>query len=539
MQRTSLVFAAFLWVAACDSPAPHTYIQRFDPRELDAYGARLDDAVTFMGRPVPPPAGGGLREGDEKPMLAGNGDGQGAEQPGRRSVGFRPDRVTELEGTLGYFEVFTPAITPFKRVTALDAVALDGATPVLILSNPMLRPVRVEGLDAAPPDARPRDRFWGSVVLDFSEGLVLPLPSVSPESRILTLTSQPLIALKVERDDADNLVIRAEGTPPKQVRVTYIVDAPRAYFGAELPDTPVQALAHEVPPMPASVSKDARRFARELNIQPEQSVSQVLKTLVHHFRSFEESKQAPRDTGNIFLDLARHRLGVCRHRTYAFVITAQALGIPCRFVQNEAHAWAELKLPEVGWMRVDLGGAAEGLDPRSVGEQPFYRPEVPDPWPRPAAFEESYSRAAERMAQAGATRGVVQTGDETRRPGDMRLKPTLALGQGKNVEAPLRDFREPTTLRVTRFVPEVMRGNSFEVEGLASAQGGAPIQGLRIEISLAEPVGEHAVLMGVAVTDAEGRFQGTFTVPPSLDPADYALVVVTPGDAKHAAARAE
>jgi transglutaminase-like putative cysteine protease len=41
------------------------------------------------------------------------------------------------------------------------------------------------------------------------------------------------------------------------------------------------------------------------------------------------------------LDLARGKRGVCRHRAYAFVIVAQALGIPARFVQNEAHAWVE------------------------------------------------------------------------------------------------------------------------------------------------------------------------------------------------------
>ncbi len=539
MQHKWRVFTVILGLLGCDTSAPHTYIQRFDPRELDVYGAALDAAVMSGGRPVPPPPGGPLHEGLEKPMLAGAGDGQGAEVPGRRSLGFRPDRVTDLEGTLGYYEVFTPAITPFKRVTALDAVAIDRATPVLIVSDLAREPVRIEGLDAAPPDARERDRFWGSVVLDFSEGNMLPLPTVSPESRILTLSSEPAAVLRVERDAADNFVIIAEGTPPKQLRLTYIVDAPRNYFGANLPDTALSALAHEVPLLPKSVRDDALRFARELRIQLDQPVSQVLRTLVAHFRAFEESKQPPKDTGNIFLDLARNRLGVCRHRTYAFVITAQALGIPARFVQNEAHAWAELKLPDVGWMRLDLGGAAEGLDPRSVGEKPFYRPQVPDPWPRPLAYEESYSRAFDRMQQAGALRGNMEKGDETRRPGDMRLKPTLALGQGNSTEAPERDTREPVVLRVTRFVPEVMRGAAFELEGNAIAARGGAIAGLRVEISLAQPEGDQAVLLGVAVTDEEGRYRGVFSVPPNLDPADYALVVVTPGDAKYAAARAD
>jgi hypothetical protein len=322
------------------------------------------------------------------------------------------------------------------------------------------------------------------------------------------------------------------------VRVTYLIDAPRSYFGAALPATPSDALAHEVPALPEKVRADALRFARELKLGPGMPADQVLRVLVEHFRSFEESAQPPRDTGNIFLDLARNKRGVCRHRTYAFVITAQALGIPTRFVQNEAHAWVELKLPEVGWLRLDLGGAAEGLDPRSLRDRPLYRAEVPDPWPRPLAYEESYSRAAELARQAQAAGGGLQQGDETRRPGDMRLKPTLAAGQGEISEQPLRDEREPIQLRVTRFVPEVMRGSVFEVEGAAQTQAGAPVPGLRVEVSLAEPVGLRAVLLGVVVSDVEGRFRGSFAVPPDLDPADYALVVVTPGDAKHAAARA-
>jgi hypothetical protein len=471
-------------------------------------------------------------------MRAGTGDGRGAEQPGRRSTGFRPDRVTELEGTLGYYEVFTPAITPFKRVTALDAVALDGPTPVLLVSDASRKPVPVEGLTAQPPDARERDRFWGSVVLDFSEGSTLPLPTISPESRILSLTSDPVISLRVERDAADNFFVIAAGTPTRQVRVTYVVDAPRSYFGAALPETPSDALAAQLSPLPDKVRSDALRFARELKLERGMPAAKVLRTLVEHFRSFEESREPPRDTGNIFLDLARNQRGVCRHRTYAFVITAQALGIPARFVQNEAHAWAELRLPEVGWLRLDLGGAAEGLDARSLRNQLFYHPEVPDPWPRPLAYEESYSRAAELAGQAAAMRGTLEKGDESRRPGDMRLKPTLAQGQGAMSEAPLHDDREPIVLRVSRFVPEVMRGSVLEVEGAAHSQAGAPVQGLRIEVSLAEPQGERAVLLGVVVSDKTGRFHGSFAVPPNLEPADYALVVVTPGDALHAAARA-
>ena len=40
------------------------------------------------------------------------------------------------------------------------------------------------------------------------------------------------------------------------------------------------------------------------------------------------------------------------------MITANALGIPTRLVENEAHAFVEVWFPERSWQRIDLGGAA-------------------------------------------------------------------------------------------------------------------------------------------------------------------------------------
>jgi hypothetical protein len=531
-------FAVF-WLCglciACESPRSHTYIPRLSASELTAFGATTPDDLLAGGLKLPRPPGGPLRQDEEKPMLAGPSPQGGRQEPGRRVTGFRPDRVTDLEGTLGYFEVFTPAITPFKRVSALDAVGLDGATPVLGVGDPVRRPVPVEGLDAPPPDPRPRDRFWASVVLDFSEGNAVPLPTVSPESRLLSVQSDNR-ALSFERDGADNFFAVASLVGVRQVRVTYVIDAPRSYFGGALPHARTDALAAELYPLPEKVERDALTFARELALWRGMDSATALRTLVEHFRSFVESKVAPRDTGNIFLDLARGKRGVCRHRGYAFVITAQALGLPSRFVQNEAHAWVEVKLPELGWVRIDLGGAAEGLEAHATRDKPFYRPGVDDPWPRPAAYAESYSRAERaQTASGGVARG--NAGERVR--GDRSIKPTLALSQSNAAESRLPDGRTPVTLTVTRYIPEVLRGTGLDVEGFAQLRSGAPVPGLRVEVSLAATDEQRAVLLGVSVTDEGGRFRGTFSVPPSIEPADYALVVVTPGDARHAAARAD
>jgi hypothetical protein len=534
-----VALAALVLLVACESKPAQTYIQGFKPAELDVFSTRATQTpVMIGGKPVDAPPGGPLRKDDERAMLAGQGDGVFGDPPGRRSPSFRPDRITELEGTLGYYEVFTPGITPFKRVSALDGVSLNAAVPVLGVVDIAREPVAVEGLTAVPPDDRARDKFWGNVVLDFSEGSRVPLPTVSPESRILTLSSEPAVELALERDGADNFFVVAKSAVPQQVRVIYVLDAPRTYFGAALPGAPNDTLADEVQPLPESVQGSALTFAQELGITRGMPLDVTLRALVDHFRSFEESKTPPRDTGNIYLDLSRGRRGVCRHRVYGFVITAQALGIPSRFVQNEAHAWAELKLPELGWLRLDLGGAARGLEAHSLGDRPSYQAGVPDPWPRPRAYEESYSRAFEAAAEAAALEGKVKSGGETRGAGDGRLKPTLSQ-RASEQELTLDDHRKPLSLRVTRYVPEVMRGGTIELEGEVHGDQGNGVAGLRVEISLSEQDAPRAVLLGVTVSDAQGQFRGKFAVPPQLDPQDYALVVVTPGDGTYRAARAD
>src|SRR5690606_9842773 len=80
--------------------------------------------------------------------------------------------------------------------------------------------------------------------------------------------------------------------------------------------------------------------------------------LIEYFRGFEptEAVQPQQDMAKLYQDVALGRTGVCRHRAYAFVLTALALGLPARFVHNEAHAWVEVRDLE-RWHRVDLGGA--------------------------------------------------------------------------------------------------------------------------------------------------------------------------------------
>jgi transglutaminase-like putative cysteine protease len=388
------------------------------------------------------------------------------------------------------------------------------------------------GTQSPSPDGRARDLFWGNVVIDFTTGQEAPFPSVSPESRILTVRTEPATQLHFERDHADNFFVVADEPTAHMVRIIYLTDAPRTYFGTELPSAPADALIHEVPEVPRAIERRALQFARTLGLRRGERFDRTLEALVHWFRSFEESHEPPDDTGDIFWDLAVGQRGVCRHRAYAFVITAQALGIHARFVQNEAHAWVEVHLPENrGWMRIDLGGSPRGLTPRSHRERPVYRPEVPDPLPRPEAYVRAYAEAAARMSRerTDPSRSSEPSSSGSERSGRASAGPPAT--QASAERALENDDRTPLELRVdVERTMSVLRGQSIEVTGTASSAQ-HEVGGLRIEVLLSSTDRAFERLLGVTVTDVHGRYTASFGVPSDLGVGDYRLVVRSPGNA--------
>ncbi|MEO0326134.1 MAG: transglutaminase domain-containing protein, partial [Myxococcota bacterium] len=350
-----------------------------------------------------------------------------------------------------------------------------------------------------------------------------------------------------------------------EVRAIFLMDAPRDYFAVPaLPEVAVDVLKGEVFPMEPGVRRDALLFARELGLGPESTLRGALETLTDHFRAFREASGTLAERASIYLDLARSMRGVCRHRVYAFVITAQALGIPARFAQNEAHAWAEVKLAGVGWMRIDLGGAANGLDARNAADRPVYRSRVPDPLPQPAAYRESYSqlrgavtglRPGEAAGETpgGASTGGASTGGASTATASMAPAGAPATAPAGSSDAedgggdPLDAIFGPSAPRTPEVTPrpvrlsvapreaEVYRGQTLTFQGRALDPDDGGVSGLRIEVLLRGPTER---LLGVTVTRADGAYRATVGVPPELPVGAYRLVVRTPGDAAHLPATA-
>jgi hypothetical protein len=245
-----------------------------------------------------------------------------------------------------------------------------------------------------------------------------------------------------------------------------------------------------------------------------------LTILVDYFRRFEASDQLPQatDAAGLYRELSFEQKGVCRHRAYAFAITALALGLPTRVVHNEAHAWVEVFDTEL-WHRVDLGGAASDIresspDPLSPNHRP---PQDPFAWPTgatsaldalpqrvPAPAEEEQHDLASDVAQS-------RSGDDSSRPGWPG-----ATGPGRDDGASKALWGDDSTRTpdVTFSVVEkqLLRGRPLRVSGTAQKDGVA-CRLARVDVFYSGPEGRESI--GSVATDREGRFVGSVTLPPS------------------------
>jgi hypothetical protein len=539
-----LWFALASWcggqsAARAEEGVLHEYVPGLDPREVKAALAAgsSSSAAGDVGKKPGPRSEAPVAEADEQPESSAAGGGAASEN-------FRPDRLTSLEGGLDYYEAFTPAIAPFKRMMALDAVRLDvdGKTPVLGVRDVRRRDVKVEG--GAPGDDRPRDRFVGRVSLDLRTEREQRLPSVSPDSRVLSIQSSPYVALRVERDGADNFFVRASARPPDgAIEVSFQTDAPRAYFGSAIPALPLRALAEDAPSLHASIKRRGLQFAAELGLTPKTDLKRALEVLTRHFRGFVESASPPENTGDLYLDLARGGKGLCRHRAYGFVVTAHALGIPARFVQNEAHSWVEVKLGESGWLRIDLGGAAHGLTAHNAHDRPNYLPAQPDTLPRPESYRQSYARAEVPRSPASAP----ATPDSASIAGRWLAEPDAAPSASRDpaVRRPSAGAsdaapeREPLHIALGDRRMSALRGGKQVLTGRIANAAEQGVAELRVEVWIARPKPRERMLLGVTTTDGDGYFRAVFGVPADLAVGDYRMLVVSPGDEAHQAAVSE
>ncbi|MEK6607175.1 MAG: transglutaminase domain-containing protein [Myxococcota bacterium] len=474
------------------APILHEYVPPEGARAGDADGAIGDEA------------GDGLLPGDGEPVLEA-----GAIAP------LRPDRRTTRDGLLAYHEPFSPSVAPLKRGEARDAVRADYA---IVVGDPRLRRVAPE------PGDRAGETFTASLLVLFEPGRAVPIPSVAPAARLLAIASEPQSDVELLRDGADNEFLRATARGPH--RVTLRLDAPASYFtalvypGLTAEDVP-KALRPSLPP---GTREAAAVVLERLGVHATDPLDRTLARLVGAFRAFEPG---PLDepTGDAYLDIALGGRGVCRHRAFAFVVTVQALGLPARYVDNEAHAFAEVWLPRSGWARIDLGGDALRLVIMNASQKELHRT-GPDPFPQPLGFSEGISRP--RGGVDGAPLDATAP-----RPARMDDRPLPRVGSARAEPHAEMPALPSVTLHVDVMETSGVRGQPVVVEG------GADAPGARVDVWLSPDGERRGLLVGSTFPDGSGRFRLAATVPRDAPVGRYQLVVTTPGDDAHGPARAE
>ncbi|MDB4957293.1 MAG: transglutaminase domain protein [Myxococcales bacterium] len=527
-----------------DLPAP---TDKTTPMIGDVGSGRNPAAFTAGDKVLPKPALDAPKDkapgGKREPVLGKGGFAAD------RQTDMRPDENTGPDSTLHYVSVFNPDVLPFKRMSAFDAVHEDQS---LHVARTLYSEIPVGGTT----DFRTRDRFWGDVLLDLHPGVDVPLPSVAPDMRILSYEVKPRIHLTFSKDGADNFYVKSdESNASGTYRLVFLADADAGYFAAQLPKLRlkvgdvVRAAPPEIRPIiPSRVLVDAHRTLRNLGIDdPDLDLGSTFNKLVGYFRGFS-AKPLEHPSGDIYRDLCDTKAGVCRHRSFAFMITANALGIPTRYVENEAHAFVEVWFPERSWQRIDLGGAALRMEVTGADSKTLHRPRSEDPFTKPHEYTQSYTNLEGEIS--GITeqqkKDKQKSLDQSPASGALGSGPGSGAGSGggpdrinPNPNLPavtMHPEKGSPKLSVTIADPHAYRGDIIHVEGNVRV-GDRGIGDHRVDVFLA-PIGdhEHSIAIGNAVTQADGSFRVDLAVPTFLNLATYEILLSSGEDAYYNAA---
>jgi hypothetical protein len=295
-------------------------------------------------------------------------------------------------------------------------------------------------------------------------------------------------------------------------------------FGSPFADVEWGRLARFLPPLPARVQSEGVRIARQIGVVDGTGPSEALRTLVRHFRGFSPgTEHLHAGAGlDLYREIATSQKGVCRHRAYAFTVTALALGLPTRFVRNEAHAWVEVS-DGTRFHRIDLGGAADELALADQNRVPHVPPRDPYEWPE---------RADSGQAIADRSRIAVSPGSGTSGTSSTSHSPPNPETLASATAAPDPDDQRPkSALTLQLGDRQAARGGRVPISGRVEADGSA-CAAVRVDLFL-DPVAGPArerVPLGTLVTSDEGRYEGRVVVPWVAAPGDYEVRASTPGN---------
>ncbi len=508
-----------------DAPVEHEPIPA-DPREDLAMGVALEGDLPAA---IQTPEG---VFGAPDPLRLPTSQ-EATYESGLEQSPFRPDRDTRRPEVTGYDDPFTPSTVPFKRLQAVDSVRGDYELKVYDE-----RRVRVPtGAPPTPDDAV----FFAEMIVDVAPDRSVRIPSVGPGSRIVRArlgVGANEIPLVVMRDGADNWFLEPlHARSAARARLVMEVAIPRAAFGGKMGD-PAWGDLPLVPPLPDNVAREAAQVRRAIGVSRAMRPRDAIAKLVQYFRAFADSDEPPEGHASVYLDLALSRKGVCRHRAFAFLVTAQSLGVPTRLVFNEAHAWVEVH-DGSRWRRVDLGGAGRFASPLAsvAASRPSYEP-PPDMfrWPQTADRGDDLGGSAQARPKPSST----ALGGAPATPANPPTAASAASAtrasqvglEASSSSSPSNDRsgRPASSVSVTVTDREAHRGFPLHVAGTVTADD-EPCAHLAVELWIRSGTTDP-ILFGTAATDDNGAFTGGGVVPSSAPLGSYDVIATTPGDTR-------
>lgn len=532
MRHARVMTGVLLLAASAEAGSPILHEPLVpDPREDLAFSATLPGGLhaaldpVGKGNPAPevtrPPA----------PTYPAN-----AAQDAR----YRADRDTRRPNVDGYEDPFTPSTAPFKRLEVFDTVRDNFELGV---HDPNTRRI--------PTGKAGDETFLADLRVDALPRRKTRIPSVAPSASIVRsrLTQGDReVAHELVHDGADNWFLLSDDTLTG-ARLVMELSVLRATLASDFASVSWGALASPVN-LPDNVRTSAAKVHSAIGLGRSESPRDNVNRMVRYFRAFSDSEESPRGQGDIYLDLALSRKGVCRHRAFAFLITSLALGIPTRMVMNEAHAWVEVSDGQL-WHRIDLGGAGRMTRPASdaLPERPVYQARA-DTFPWPSGSERgddmvARARAMQGGPSAGSTGGAStsassggapaqgassaatpQGGFDPSDAGDLASR-----GETTREEGGLSPPRISSTISLSFLPDKAERGETFAARGSVRASG-EPCAFVSVQFFLRDEKTRREVFLGTAATDSSGDFSSSVVVGNEIPVGDFELVTRTQGDTR-------
>jgi transglutaminase-like putative cysteine protease len=466
---------------------------------------------------------------------------------GAPSEPYRPDRDTARPRISSYDDPFIPSTAPFKRVVAFDAVGEDYSLTV--------RDRERVPLPMDSPAGAGEQTFYCDLAVELAGAEPIRIPSVGPGAHVLRArlsAGTQSVPFRLLHDGADNWFVEPtdSGVTGRARLVMTLAIAP-VVLGGPLRDNPWQSM-FPVPPLPHNVEHEAGEVLAAVGVDRRMRPLDAIGQLVRYFRGFTDSSAPTPARRSIYLDLALSKRGVCRHRAFAFLVTAQGLGIPTRMVANEAHAWIEVH-DGTRWHRIDLGGAGEleNVATRRSDDLPYEPPEDPFQWPDGARrgsdmIAQARARgsstadlALSRTASVRASSAEPGPGATSSHAASHPTGPDAPAGADANTSGTLgasappataisSDTRPPSTIDLQVDGFDIRRGSPVRLRGaVRSANGACPYAA--VDLWLRDLHAERQARLGTVATDDHGAFAAQIVVPRLLPLGDYDVVAHTQG----------